>query len=533
MYSLVLHATDPVLAGTLPHMNLALHNTLHGQKETFVPLDSDGRRVSFYSCGPTVYDFAHIGNFRSFLNADVLRRTLEFLGYDVTHVMNITDVGHMTEDGVADGGGEDKMKVAARRLRDATKSGDMPAGVEIDPSDPRSIADYYAHACLADAKLLGLKVAVECEQHPEYLPRPSAYVQHMIEMVESLIDRGHAYHASDGVVYFDVSSWPDYGELSGNTISALRSGEGGRVNMETQAVKRSPADFMLWKPDEAHLMRWPSPWGEGYPGWHLECSVMARALLGDEIDLHSGGEDNIFPHHECEIAQSRGTTGCGAFAKYWFHTRHLMVDGAKMSKSSGTFFTIRDLLDKGASPAAIRLELTRTHYRINANFTMQGLRDAQRQIDRWARVESYLTTHANVPTASDEPGPLAAAVDSFTAALCDDLNMAGAIGALNIAIGSMSIDTPPTPGTGSLTYQSELDALHRMNSVLGVLDLEVQGIAADDGSFSAIDSLISARRAARDTKDWTRADEIRDELLAMGIAIKDAGGETTWERIVQ
>ena len=303
--------------------------------------------------------------------------------------------------------------------------------------------------------------------------------------------------------------------------------------METQAVKRSPADFMLWKPDESHLMRWPSPWGEGYPGWHLECSVMARALLGDEIDVHSGGEDNIFPHHECEIAQSRGTTGCGAFAKYWFHTRHLMVDGAKMSKSSGTFYTIRDLLEKGASPAAIRLELTRTHYRINSNFTMQGLRDAQRQIDRWVRVESYLITHADVQLVSDGPGPLAAAVEDFAAAICDDLNMAGAIGALNIAIGLMSIDSPPSGGTGSLTYQSELDALHRMNSVLGVLDLEVRGVAADDENASAIDTLIVARRAARESKDWGRADEIRDELLAMGIAIKDVGCETTWERIVQ
>lgn len=514
-------------------MNLALHNTLHGKKEIFVPLSPDGRRVSFYSCGPTVYDFAHIGNFRSFLNADVLRRCLEFIGYDVRHVMNITDVGHMTEDGVADGGGEDKMDVAARRLSEAKKSGALPVGVDIDPSDPRAIADYYADAFLADAKLLGLKVAVDCDQHPENLPRPTAYVQHMIEMVQSLIDREHAYHASDGVVYFDVSSWPDYGELSGNTISALRSGEGGRVDMETQAVKRSPADFMLWKPDESHLMRWPSPWGEGYPGWHLECSVMARALLGDEIDVHSGGEDNIFPHHECEIAQSRGTTGCGAFAKYWFHTRHLMVDGAKMSKSSGTFYTIRDLLEKGASPAAIRLELTRTHYRINSNFTMQGLRDAQRQIDRWVRVESYLITHADVQLVSDGPGPLAAAVEDFAAAICDDLNMAGAIGALNIAIGLMSIDSPPSGGTGSLTYQSELDALHRMNSVLGVLDLEVRGVAADDENASAIDTLIVARRAARESKDWGRADEIRDELLAMGIAIKDVGGETTWERIVQ
>ena len=512
-------------------MGLVLHNTLHGCKEVFAPLAPDGRAVRFYSCGPTVYDFAHIGNFRSFLNADILRRTLELLGYDVEHVMNITDVGHMTEDGVADGGGEDKMQVAARRLAEAKKAGALPVGTDIDPTDPQAIAAYYADAFLDDARLLGLKVVLEADRYPERLPRPTRYIDHMIAMVQTLIDRHHAYHASDGVVYFDVSSWPDYGELSGNTIAALRSGQGGRVDMDTQAVKKNPADFMLWKPDASHLMRWPSPWGEGYPGWHLECSVMARALLGDEIDVHSGGEDNIFPHHECEIAQSRGTTGCGSFAKYWFHTRHLMVDGAKMSKSSGTFFTIRDLLDKGASPAAIRLELTRTHYRINANFTMQGLRDAQKQIDRWVRVAAWLETYADVNRSTDDPGPMQRALVGFTAAMSDDLNVAGAIGALNLGIGEMSVEQPPTPGSAASTWHDELVALRSMDFVLGVLELETAGGGDDD--TTEIDVLIEARAQARADKDWGRADELRDELLAMGIAIKDDGGDTTWERIVQ
>jgi cysteinyl-tRNA synthetase len=258
---------------------------------------------------------------------------------------------------------------------------------------------------------------------------------------------------------------------------------------------------------------------------------MARAVLGDEIDVHSGGEDNIFPHHECEIAQSRGTTGCDAFAKYWFHTRHLMVNGAKMSKSSGTFFTIRDLLDKGASPAAIRLELTRTHYRINANFTMQGLRDAQRQIDRWVRVARWLETHAETQRTTDDPGPMQRALVRFTAAMSDDLNVAGAIGALNIGIGEMSIDDAPPAGTASSTWQDELAAFRAMDSVLGVLELETSGDDTED--TSEIDAIIQARREARENRDWGRADELRDELLAMGIAIKDGGGETSWERIVQ
>jgi cysteinyl-tRNA synthetase len=513
-------------------MSLVLHNTLRGRKEPFVPLDPDGKRVRFYTCGPTVYDFAHIGNFRSFLNADVLRRTLELIGYEVEHVMNITDVGHMTEDRVADGGGEDKMQVAARRFAEAKAAGTLPQDVTIDPSDPLAIAEYYADAFMVDARLLGLKVAIEADAYPERMPRPTQYIDHMIAMVQSLMDRSHAYQASDGVVYFDVSSWPDYGELSGNDLAALRSGHGGRVDMKTQAVKRSPADFMLWKPDEAHLMRWASPWGEGYPGWHLECSVMARALLGDQIDLHSGGEDNIFPHHECEIAQSRGTTGCKAFARYWFHTRHLMVDGGKMSKSSGTFFTIRDLLDKAASPAAIRLELIRTHYRINANFTMQGLRDAQKQIDRWARVMAWLESHAEVPRAHDEPGPLESALPAFTAALSDDLNVAGAIGVLNVAIGELPTSSSPAAGGSDATWRSELVAFGRMNSVLGVLDLDVTGGGGDDNA-AEIESLIDARTQARASKDWGRADELRDELMAMGIAIKDGDGGTSWERVVQ
>ncbi len=527
------HTVEPApsACGSLRDVELSLHNTLSGRKEPFAPIDPAGRLVTFYSCGPTVYDYAHIGNFRSFLNADVLRRTLELIGYDVKHVMNITDVGHMTDDAVADGGGEDKMEVAARRLAGAKKSGALPPGIDIDPSDPMAIADFYADAFLCDARMLGLGVAAQATAHPERLPRPSRYVDGMIEMVQSLISRGHAYVADDGAVYFDVASWPDYGELSGNTIGALRSGEGGRVDMATQSVKKHPADFMLWKPDQTHLMRWPSPWGEGYPGWHLECSVMARGLLGDEIDIHSGGEDNIFPHHECEIAQSRGTTGCDRFARYWFHTRHLMVDGGKMSKSSGTFFTIRDLLGRGASPAAIRLELVRTHYRVNANFTLQGLRDAQRQIERWDRVRSWLGAHAHVPRTGE--GPIAASLPQFTAALCDDLNVAGAIGILNTAIGALSVESPPEPGAGPQTWNDELAALHDMDSVLGVLDLDVQPPKGDDVDEERIAELIAARDEARGSRDWSRADELRDELLEMGIAIKDGAGGTRWERVVQ
>jgi cysteinyl-tRNA synthetase len=266
---------------------LRIHNSLTRRLDPVEPV-STGAPITFYSCGPTVYDDAHIGNFRSFLNADVLRRTLELLGHRVRHVMNITDVGHMTEDSTADGGGEDKMAVAGRRIAEAKKAGTLPPGADIDPGDPRAIADFYAGRFVEDACHLGLKVALEASAAQaagsdpgSFMPRAARCVPQMIEMVRQLVDRGHAYVARDGAVYFDVRSYAAYGRLSGNTLERLREGAGERIDAANQAVKRNPADFLLWKPDLRHLMRWPSPWGEGYPGWHIECSAMARMLLGE------------------------------------------------------------------------------------------------------------------------------------------------------------------------------------------------------------------------------------------------------------
>ena len=511
-------------------MPLDLYNTLSKQMERFEPLSPDGP-VTFYSCGPTVYDYAHIGNFRSFLNADVLRRTLEVMGHDVGHVMNITDVGHMTEDADPDGGGEDKMEVASRRMLEDKKSGKLPEDADVDPNDPMAIANFYAEAFLEDARMLGLKVAFEVVERPDLMPRPSMMVPEMVTLIETLIERDHAYVAADGVVYFDVQSFPDYGRLSGNTLDAVRSGEGGRVDMATQAVKRNPADFMLWKPDSKHLMRWPSPWGEGYPGWHLECSVMAREILGDVIDLHSGGEDNIFPHHECEIAQSRCATGSQSFARYWFHTRHLVVEGEKMSKSKGNFFTVRDILEKGVTPGALRLELVRTHYRQNANFTMQGLKDCSRMVDRWCRLHDQLS--AGMISESGRERPLSAALSRFTECLCDDLNLARAIGVLNEA----STIARVTEGRGVSDPEvaaAELEALRKMDHVLGVLDRNEQAVSeAGDDLTARVEALIAARTAAKSEKDWAAADAIRDELNELGIAIKDGPDGTTWSRNVE
>lgn len=422
-------------------MAFRLYNSLTKKVEEFRPADPS--RITFYSCGPTVYDFAHIGNFRSFLAADVLRRWLESPLCEietgktdaagkaethrgprqVIHVMNITDVGHMTEDDNADGGGVDRMEEGGRRVLELKKAGKLPPGApaDIDPSDPYAIAEFYANAFLEDARLLGLKVAIEAEKQPELMPRPTGKHEQMQERIRALHKRGLAYIIAgpsgvDGgagtAVYFDVSAYDraraqdgtrGYGDLSGNTLDKLRAGAGGRVTESAQRAKRHPADFLLWKVDPQHKMSWQftkasdafDTFEKGYPGWHIECTAMAREIFGETLDLHSGGEDNIFPHHECEIAQSVGETGKSFedesharhphFARHWMHVRHLMVEGAKMSKSKGNFFTIRDLIAKGFDPAAIRLELIKTHYRSNADFTEQGLVDSQRRIERWRR----------------------------------------------------------------------------------------------------------------------------------------------------
>ncbi len=518
-------------------MPLRLHNTLGGAVVPFVPLAPD--RVSFYSCGPTVYDFAHIGNFRSFLAADVLRRWLEnplcervdaagtptgAFGYTVVQVMNITDVGHMVDDAAADGGGEDKMDAARKRLLQDKKAGKLPAGVELDPTDPYAIASFYAEAFLDDARTLGLRIVEDAKDHPERMPRPTRMVRQMLEMIESLIERGHAYIGGDGVAYFDTQSFADYGRLSGNTLDRIRSGAGGRVSESVQSTKRHPADFMLWKPDPTHLMRWdPSrelghhiALGEGYPGWHIECSAMAKALLGEEIDLHSGGEDNIFPHHECEIAQSRCATGRPCFARFWFHPRFLMVEGEKMSKSRGTFFTVRDILGKGFSPAALRLELIKTHYRSNANFTEQGLIDSARMVARW---REFLT---RADSSADAGARNEAVATELADAMNNDLNVARALGVLNAWIGK----TPsPTRADGAL--------LRTFDGALGVLsraDADAAGSGAADPDAPKIEALIQGRKDARARKDFAEADRIRGELDALGVIVTDAPTGTTWSR---
>jgi len=505
-----------------PRLDIRFHNTLTRREERFEPLAPP--TVTMYSCGPTVYDYAHIGNFRTFLFSDVLRRFLEAAGHDVTQVMNITDVGHMTEDDVADGGGEDKMVAAARRLKEQKKadkkSGTVAAGLIEDPDDPYQVAGFYADAFLEDARTLGLAIAFD---PAERRPRATENVPGMLEMIDTLVDKGHAYVASDGVVYFSVESFPDYGRLSGNSLEELREGLGGRVSAEDQRRKRHPADFMLWKPDPTHVMRWPSRYGEGYPGWHVECSVMAKAFLGrDVIDIHTGGEDLVFPHHECEIAQSRCTTGREAFARFWMHARFLLVEGKKMSKSDGTFFTVRDVLEGRATngtpvhPALLRYELIRTHYRSNLNFTGRGLETAAGAVRKLVEFEARLREAAKGEVAPDAPDdhPVLA---EFLGCLADDLNVSGALGAVFPWVSSCDEDP-----------REALAVLRRIDHVLNVAPLSAPdgtpiapaGAGAGDDRQAEADELCRALDAARAAKDYARADELRASIIALGFEVK-------------
>ena len=482
-------------------MQIRFYNTLTHQVETFEPLEPP--TVTMYNCGPTVYDYGHIGNFRSFLFADLLRRFLELAGYDVRQVMNVTDVGHMTEDDLADGGGEDKMQVGRRRLKEAKKSGVADVS---DPDDPFQVAAFFTGAFIEDARRLRMRIA---DEYPGRVPRATDHIAPMQDLIRRLIEKGHAYVSDDGAVYYSVETFPDYGRLSGNTLDQLRGGAGGRISDEHQAQKRHPADFLLWKPDSGHLMKWDAPWGEGYPGWHIECSAMAMHLLGREtIDLHTGGEDNIFPHHECEIAQSTGASGA-PFARMWMHARFLLVDGEKMSKSRGNFYTVRDLVDRGIDPVVIRYELIKAPYRSNANLTLSDLSDSGKAVQRLRRFAEGLEQRSTGEAEVDLSHPVLA---RFAGALADDLNIAEALATVFTWIG----EDPPDADEALAVWR-------RIDSVLDVMRVAVGDDDDVSGRCRAIDD-------ARRDRDFDTADQLRQGLIDDGYEVMTTQEGTTARR---
>jgi len=491
-------------------MILRLFNTLTGQLDEVVPADGDALRM--YACGPTVYDYGHIGNFRTFLQVDVLRRFLKLTGMRLRHVMNITDV-------------DDKI------IRNAAEAG-------------ISIGDYthrYVDAFFEDLDSLGV-------ERPEIIARATEHIPRMVELVQKLAAVGAAYKAEDGSWYFRLSAFPEYGKLSKKDLSGIE--DGARVDLD-EYEKDSARDFALWKAAKPGETAWDTPIGRGRPGWHIECSAMSMEFLGDSFDLHAGGEDLMFPHHENEIAQSESVTH-KLLARHWMHVRFLLVDGRKMSKSEGNFYTLRDLLLKGYKASAIRLALISVPYRHQLNFTFDGLIEATNAIERLRTFQQRLTSTNFAPGENPEMQTAAqAANDAYMAALANDLNTAEArapifelIRSANTAIDQGKLfaadreailktlasfdavfdvmeDRDAEPTKRALAWAEEAG---RMADVAPEL-LARQGLTDE-----MIDALVAERNLAKKQRNFARADQIRKELAEKGILIEDSKDGTRWKR---
>jgi len=463
-------------------VTLKIYNTLAREKQAFEPLDPS--HVRMYVCGPTVYDFAHIGNARPVVVFDVFARLLRHLypppDSKVTYVRNITDV-------------DDKINAAAK------ESGE----------DIRAITERTTAAFHADMAALGTLP-------PDVEPRATDHIDGMIEMIEALIASGNAYEDKDsGHVLFSVPSWPDYGGLSRHDRDEIIAG----ARVEVAPYKRDPADFVLWKPSTDDLPGWDSPWGRGRPGWHLECSVMSREYLGETFDIHGGGQDLIFPHHENEIAQSTCAHGGRQFVRYWMHNGYLMSEGEKMSKSLGNFYTVHDLL-KEFPGEAIRLALLKTHYRQPLDFTRDGLKEARHELDRF---------YGAIQHSSDTRTETAELPSGVIEALSDDLNTPLALSHLHELTGMLN----KASGKDATRFRAELLSAGKM---LGLLQADPeawfkgQPEGASGLSDSEIEAMIAARSQARAEKDFGLSDRIRDELAGLGVMLEDGAGGTTWRR---
>lgn len=461
---------------------LKLYNSFTKKKEIFEPLYEG--EVRMYNCGPTVYDYAHLGNFRSYVFEDLLRRYLKYKGYNVKQVMNITDVGHMTSDF---GFGEDKMEVAAKR----------------EKKSPEQIARFYEKTFFEDIENLNIEKAWK-------YPRATEHIEEMVALVKELIRKGYAY-VSNRSVYYDVTEFKNYGKLSGNTLTKLKTG----ARIEVNPDKKNPWDFALWIYDPQHLMHWKSPWNDhGYPGWHLECSVMSMKYLGETIDIHTGGEDNKFPHHECEIAQSEAATG-KKFVRYWLHVKHLIVEGQKMSKSKGNFYTVRDLLQKGYNPRAIRYLLLSAYYRQQLNFTFKGLESAQNTINRLdefiENIQFYSSGYGT--TRKKVSNLILETKKEFEQALDDDLNISLALGIIHDFITEMN-----RLKINKKEAQKVKNLMLEFDQVLGLnLEQPKKKIVVPE----EVKILIQKREEARKINDFKLADKIRQELKRRGFKIED------------
>jgi cysteinyl-tRNA synthetase len=463
---------------------IRLLNTLTRRVQPLEPLESE--HVRMYTCGPTVYNYPHIGNLRTFLFEDVLRRTLKAFGYRVTQVMNLTDID------------------------DKTIKGAAAEGITL-----REFTDRYIEAFFEDLDTLGVERA-------EHYPRATEWIPQMVELVQRLSARGHTY-VQDGSTYFRIATFPSYGRLSGIDVNAVKPG--ARVDAD-EYEKEDVRDFVLWKAAKPEEPAWDTVLGKGRPGWHLECSAMGMSLLGDSFDIHTGGVDNIFPHHENEIAQSEGATGM-PFVRMWLHAEHLFVEGQKMAKSLGNFYTLRDLLAKGHDPLAIRYLLISVPYRQKLNFTFDGLHAAAAGIERIGNTLRRLLHTPPVDGDGDlSTATVGAFLDEFDAGLADDLNTAQALAALHTLL--TRINQALDGGGIAAATRSRLDAAFaRVGAVLGIVP-SGGGVESPDAE---VDALIAKRDAARTARDFARADAIRKQLTEMGIVLEDTPHGTVWHRV--
>ena len=479
-------------------MTLRFHNTLTRTVEDFEPAEPG--HVRMYTCGPTVYDRAHIGNFRAFTWEDLLRRYLKWRGYQVTQVMNLTDV-------------DDRTIQAA-----------IDRGVSLE-----EVTAPVTEAFFEDWETLGLEAV-------ERNPRATEHVPQMIELVRRLEEGGFTYE-KDGSVYFAIDRFPGYGGLA--NIDPEAPLVGGRVEGDENYSKENPRDFVLWKGGarghEGDVAVWDSPWGPGRPGWHLECSAMAMEYLGETLDIHTGGVDNIFPHHVNEIAQSEGATG-KPFSRWWMHAEHLLSEGEKMSKSQGNFYTLESLLERGYRPSAIRYLLLSAHYRTQLNFTLDGLKDADRAVGRLAEFRRRLHQTPTVEDAGPGAPDLQALADrwrqAFIGALDDDLNASDGLGATFTMVreANLALDSADAVSTEGL--QALRTALDDFDAVFGVLSLREREETSGSAEIEEwVEDRIAARAAARANRDFAGADAIRDELLDRGVALEDGPSGTRWKLV--
>jgi cysteinyl-tRNA synthetase len=482
-------------------MALQVYNTLHRRKELFTP-QKEGF-VGIYVCGPTVYADSHLGHAKSYISFDVIVRYLRHTGYRVLYVQNITDVGHLTDD--ADQG-EDRLvrRAAADRVH------------------PMQLAETYTRSYFEDMDALNVL-------HPDIVPRASGHITEQIAIVQTLLDRKMAYVAN-GSVYFDVATFPSYGKLSGRTVDELNAG----ARVEIKEEKKHPADFALWKRAEpGHIMRWPSPWGEGFPGWHIECSAMSMKYLGDGFDIHGGGLENQFPHHECEIAQSEGATG-KPFVRYWLHNNMVTVDGRKMGKSLGNFVTLKDAFARW-NAQVVRFFILQSHYRSTLDFSDEALEGAKAGYEKLANTLRNLREKISsaVPAGVETGIDLERRTSEFRAAMDDDFNTPQAIAVLFDLSRELNqaFAGEKNFSRASLEAVESWYAVHA-GSVLGIMTGNQPG-AESSGALAGplMEVLIAIRSDIRTQKLWALSDKIRDGLARIGIGLEDKKTGTTWKRI--